>query len=70
MILEAGYANLLSRFMDGLQMGSSNHPTLVVQFPIITASKLTDLAGTYAWMVANTSPSSSSAGPSACRGKD
>lgn len=53
-ILEASHANLLSRFMEGLQMGWSNDPTLVVQFPISTSSRLTDLAGPHAWMVENT----------------
>lgn len=59
-ILEAGHANLLSRFMEGLQMGWSDHPTLVAQFCISTSLRLTYLEGTHAWMVANASVSSSS----------
>lgn len=53
-ILHSSHANLLSRLMEGLQMGWSNHPMLVLQFPISTSSRLTDLAGTHAWMGANT----------------
>lgn len=45
MILEAGHANLLSRLVEGLQMGWSNHPMMLVQVPTSTSSRLTDLAG-------------------------
>lgn len=69
-ILEDRHTNLLSRLMEGLQMGWYNHPMLIVQFIISTFSKLSDVAGPYAWMVANVSPSSSSMGSSASRGKD
>lgn len=40
-ILEAGHANLLSRLMEGLQMGWCDHPTLGGQLPTRTSWRRT-----------------------------